>query len=181
MITNQPGGAGRPLWAKDLASGISYVTGPCGPTSDGVCYAPQGSAASLQNGASIVSTLYYNSRLQPCRISVKSSGTAPTQCSDTTNIGNVLDFSYNFSVGTADNGNVVSIANNRNRPSERVIRQHLLLLCRPPRHVACHRPGRPDDALLRRRLLPLRRRAHRHQHLPSELQVHRQRTRIRPR
>ena len=113
MITYQPGGAGRPLWAKDLASGISYVTGTCGPTSAGVCYAPQGSAASLQNGASIVSTLYYNSRLQPCRISVKSSGTAPTQCSDTTNIGNVLDFSYNFSVGTADNGNVVSIANNR--------------------------------------------------------------------
>jgi len=31
----------------------------------------------------------------------------------TTNIGNVLDFSYNFSLGTADNGNVVSITNNR--------------------------------------------------------------------
>ncbi len=113
VITYQPGGAGRPLWAKDVANSINYVTGTCGPTSDGVCYAPQGAPASLQNGASIVSTLYYNSRLQPCRISVKSSGTAPTQCSDTTNIGNVLDFSYNFSVGTADNGNVVSIANNR--------------------------------------------------------------------
>jgi len=35
-------------------------------------------------------------------LSVNSSGTAPTQCSDTANIGNVLDFSYNFSVGTAD-------------------------------------------------------------------------------
>jgi RHS repeat-associated protein len=113
IITYQPSGAGRTLWAKDLANSINYVTGTCGPTSDGVCYAPQGAPTSLQNGASIISTLYYNSRLQPCRISVKSSGTAPTQCSDTTNIGNVLDFSYNFSVGTADNGNVSSITNNR--------------------------------------------------------------------
>src|SRR2546425_10314616 len=89
------------------------VSGTAGPPSTGGCYPPQGSAASLQNGASIVSTLYYNSRLQPCRISVNSSGTPPTQCSDTTNIGNVLDFTYNFTLGTADNGNVVSITNNR--------------------------------------------------------------------
>ncbi len=34
-------------------------------------------------------------------------------CGDTTNIGNVLDFNYNFSVGTADNGNVTAITNNR--------------------------------------------------------------------
>ncbi len=32
---------------------------------------------------------------------------------DTANIGNVLDFSYNFSLGSADNGNVTGIANNR--------------------------------------------------------------------
>jgi hypothetical protein len=29
------------------------------------------------------------------------------------NIGNVLDFTYNFSLGTADNGNVTGITNNR--------------------------------------------------------------------
>jgi RHS repeat-associated protein len=50
--------------------------------------------------------------LQPCRISVKSSGTAPTSCTDAADIGNVLDYTYNFSLGTADNGNVMGITNN---------------------------------------------------------------------
>jgi RHS repeat-associated protein len=44
---------------------------------------------------------------------VKNAGSAPTACGDTTNVGNVLDFSYNFSLGTADNGNVTGITNNR--------------------------------------------------------------------
>ncbi len=112
-ITYQPGGAGRPLWAKDVGNSVNYVTGACGPTSDGVCYAPQGAPASLQNGANLVSTFYYNTRLQPCRVSVKSSGTAPGSCADTTNLGNVLDFTYGFNLGTADNGNVSAITNNR--------------------------------------------------------------------
>src|SRR6202035_4326777 len=80
--------------------------------SDGVCYAPQGTASQMQNGANLISTLYYDKRLQPCRISVKSSGTAPASCSDTSNIGNVLDYTYNFSLGVADNGNVMGITNN---------------------------------------------------------------------
>jgi len=55
----------------------------------------------------------YNNRLQPCRLSVKSSGTAPTNCTDTANLGNVLDFTYSFSLSTANNGNVTAITNNR--------------------------------------------------------------------
>jgi hypothetical protein len=51
--------------------------------------------------------------LQPCRLSAKSSGTAPTNCADTTNIGDILDFTYGFSRGVSNNGNVASIANNR--------------------------------------------------------------------
>ncbi len=54
----------------------------------------------MQNGANIVSTFYYNNRLQPCRISVKSSGTAPIDCASAT-IGDVLDFTYSFNAGTA--------------------------------------------------------------------------------
>lgn len=53
-------------------------------------------------------TYFYNSRLQPCRISVKASGVAPTNCADAVNIGNVLDFTYAFDLGTANNGNVMS-------------------------------------------------------------------------
>jgi len=75
--------------------------------------APQGALAALQNGASLVSTFYYNNRLQPCRISVRSAGVSPASCTDSTNDGNVLDFTYGFAAGIANNGNVASIANNR--------------------------------------------------------------------
>jgi RHS repeat-associated protein len=40
-------------------------------------------------------------------------GAAPGSCADSANIGNVLDFNYNFSLGAADNGNVTSFTNNR--------------------------------------------------------------------
>jgi RHS repeat-associated protein len=76
-------------------------------------YNPAGGLSSLQEGASLVSTMYYNNRLQPCRISVKSSGTAPANCADSTT-GNVLDMTYGFNYGSADNGNAASITNNRN-------------------------------------------------------------------
>jgi RHS repeat-associated protein len=96
--------AAQPVSAVDNLS-VSYASG--------AIYAPQGALASLTNGPGIVSTFYYDKRLQPCRISVKSTGTAPGNCGDTTNIGNVLDYGYNFSLGTADNGNVTGITNNR--------------------------------------------------------------------
>jgi hypothetical protein len=48
---------------------------------------------------------------------VKSSGTAPANCADATQTGDVLDFTYGFDSDTApglqNNGNVGSIANNR--------------------------------------------------------------------
>ncbi|MBI3662049.1 MAG: hypothetical protein HY234_03240 [Acidobacteria bacterium] len=106
VVTYAYNAAGRALSAVDAANSINYALN--------ASYAPQGALSSLQNGANIVSTFYYNNRLQPCRISVKSSGTAPTQCSDATNIGNMLDFTYGFNAGTSNNGNVASIANNRN-------------------------------------------------------------------
>ncbi len=106
MITYTYTAAVRPVSAVDTTHNINYATG--------ASYTPAGALASLQNGSSIVSTYYYNTRLQPCRISVKSSGTAPGSCTDTANIGNILDFTYNFGLGTADNGNVASITSNPN-------------------------------------------------------------------
>jgi len=58
----------------------------------------------------LLTSAYYNNRLQPCRISVNSSGTALSSCT-ASSVGNILDISYNFNPGT-DNGNVISIANN---------------------------------------------------------------------
>jgi RHS repeat-associated protein len=97
--------AGRLLSAVDTANSINYATA--------ASYAPGGGLLSLTNGASLLSSLYYNSRFQPCRISAKFSGTAPTSCTDSANIGNVLDFAYNFSLGASDNGNVTGVTNNR--------------------------------------------------------------------
>jgi RHS repeat-associated protein len=104
-ITYAYDSAAQPLSAVDQASGINYATN--------AAYGPAGNVASLTNGPSVTSTFYLNNRLQPCRISVTNTGSAPGSCTDTTNIGNVLDFNYNFSVGTANNGNVTSITNNR--------------------------------------------------------------------
>ncbi|HXN25198.1 MAG TPA: hypothetical protein VOA41_20885 [Candidatus Dormibacteraeota bacterium] len=87
-ITYTPSVAGRTVSAVDTASAINYATG--------ALYSPAGALTSLSNGANLVSTLYYNNRSQPCRISVKSSGMSPTSCTDSINFGNVLDFSYNF-------------------------------------------------------------------------------------
>jgi YD repeat-containing protein len=96
--------AARPVSAIDSTGPINYATS--------TLYSSAGALSSFTNGASIVSTYFYNNRLQPCRISVKNSGTAPSTCADTTT-GNLLDFAYNFSWGTADNGNVTGITNNR--------------------------------------------------------------------
>src|SRR5262249_28446487 len=57
--------AGRMLSAVDTANSINYATA--------AAYAPTGALSSLTNGGTLVSSLYYNSRLQPCRISAKSS------------------------------------------------------------------------------------------------------------
>jgi RHS repeat-associated protein len=105
VITYSFDAAARPISAIDSTGPINYATA--------ATYAPNGALSSLANGASLNSTLFYNSRLQPCRISVKFSGTVPTSCSDASNTGNVLDFAYNFSLGTMDNGNVTAITNNR--------------------------------------------------------------------
>ena len=115
VLTYTLDGAGRTSKVQDTPNSINYLTGTCANGTDnlGVCYTPPGAMSSSINGPNLVSTLYYNSRLQPCRISTKSSGTAPTSCTDSANIGNVLDVAYNFNFGTADNGNVITITNKR--------------------------------------------------------------------
>ena len=73
-------------------------------------YTAPGELASLLNGPTLLTSAYFNDRLQPCRISVNSSDTALGSCT-ASSVGNILDISYNFNPGT-DNGNVMSITNN---------------------------------------------------------------------
>jgi RHS repeat-associated protein len=97
--------------AVDSAYSINYATS--------AAYTPPGELASLANGSSLISTLFYNSRLQPCRISVKSTGSVPGSCTVSSDAGNVVDLTYNFNLGTADNGNVMKVSDNRTGMSGR--------------------------------------------------------------
>ncbi|MHB8484496.1 MAG: RHS repeat-associated core domain-containing protein [Candidatus Acidiferrales bacterium] len=51
-----------------MPNSINYAVGSCanGLSSNGVCYAPNGSVAQVQNGTNLVSTYLYNTRFQPC-------------------------------------------------------------------------------------------------------------------
>ena len=57
--------------AVDTGNSINYALS--------ASYTPHGMLASIQNGASLVSTFYFNNRLQPCRVSVMGSLPAPYQ------------------------------------------------------------------------------------------------------
>lgn len=130
-LTYTPNAAAQPVSAVDTAYSINYAVGPTTcpngqspvPTG-GVCYTPIGTVAALQNGSTLVTTSYYNTRLQPCRVAVNSSGTAPTSCGDGGHAGNVLDYIYSFDLSTmntpcsssftspTNSGDVASITNN---------------------------------------------------------------------
>ncbi|MBI3668366.1 MAG: RHS repeat-associated core domain-containing protein, partial [Acidobacteria bacterium] len=73
-------------------------------------YFPHGALQKATLGNGLAETAAYNNRLQPCRMNVNSSGTYFTQCIDAVPGGNVLDLTYGFDWGTADNGNVASWA-----------------------------------------------------------------------
>jgi RHS repeat-associated protein len=108
-MTYQPGGAQRPLSGKDVANSVNYATG--------AHYFPPGELGSLTSGSSINFTAITNNRLQPCWI-YATTGTAlswsGTLCTTTeTTAGNILDLKYGFNFGSSDNGNVMSITNNR--------------------------------------------------------------------
>jgi RHS repeat-associated protein len=110
VVSYTPGGAGRPLSAMDSTGNIPYASN--------AQYYPNGALAMLfNNNGTIFSTAILNSRLQPCWI-YGTTGTAlpwnsTTACTATAVTGSILDLKYNLNAGSADNGNVVGITNNR--------------------------------------------------------------------
>lgn len=118
--------AGRVSTAQDAKSGSYYAYGACanGLSSNGVCYAPQGSIAQMQTGSNVVTTTIFNVRLQPCWI-YATTGTAlamNTSCTSTDpSPGNILDLQYCYYTradgacqqSTTNNGDVMGIVNNR--------------------------------------------------------------------
>jgi RHS repeat-associated protein len=103
-ITYTTGNAELSTAAVDSDNSINYATS--------ATYAPQGALDSVQNGANLGSKYFYNNRLQPCRISIRNTGSAPTSCTDSTT-GNVLDLAYSYAQGTYyyNNGNITTQTN----------------------------------------------------------------------
>jgi len=73
-----------------------------------VGYWPTGALRKISFANGLTETTAYNSRLQPCRSNVNSSGAYFTQCSDAAPSGTVQDFNYGYNFGSSDNGNVAS-------------------------------------------------------------------------
>ena len=107
IITYTENGAERPISAQDVANGITYASN--------ATYASPGELSIISEGSNVKLTNVYNSRLQPCW-KYATNGTAlpgSTLCAGSATTGNILDLKYNFAFGTADNGNVASITNDR--------------------------------------------------------------------
>jgi RHS repeat-associated protein len=71
-------------------------------------YFPTGQIQEMTYGNGLAASYVFNSRLQPCRISFNSSAAVLTSCTAAIPSGNLVDFSYGYSAGTSDNGNLVS-------------------------------------------------------------------------
>jgi RHS repeat-associated protein len=108
--------AGRPILAHDQGLNIDYAWGTCGPSSNGVCYSPSGAMSYMKNGTLFNSTYLYNKRVQPCWTWVHTTNAgAPATCAQAgVTTAALLDFQYDFGLGTADNGNVNRTVNRRN-------------------------------------------------------------------
>ena len=115
VVTYTSSAAGRDVSAVDSANGISYVTG--------VTYAPQGALSlysSTSNGNTASTAFTYNSRLQPLQLystlgTISSSTLTQLQQGTTcpTAVGTIMSRSYNFGLGSNDNGRIQSIINCR--------------------------------------------------------------------
>jgi RHS repeat-associated protein len=112
VVTFTPDSTGSPVSAVD-GNGTNYVVS--------ANYNPDGSLKSLVNGSTpaLSQNFQYTPRLQLCRITTLTSGTLPTSCTDSQNIGNIMDRGYDFHAGNgtagsgSDNGNVFAITNYR--------------------------------------------------------------------
>lgn len=120
-VTYATSPAGRAISAIDTASGINYATG--------AHYSPAGDLASIQNGANITSSYIFQNRFQPCWLYTTTSTALAwnsTNCAGAAPGANILDVKLNFNLGSGDNGNLISITNNRdNTRSQNFAYDHL--------------------------------------------------------
>ena len=95
----------RPVSATDGTTSVNYE--------NTVHYWAGGAPCWTGYGGAITSAATFNPRLQPLAMQATSSVVPFTTCAGLGQTGNLLDLSYNFSLGSGDNGNVMGITNNR--------------------------------------------------------------------
>src|SRR5262249_14588519 len=91
-------------------NGTNYVASISYNAANAVTGFVNGNGASF---AGITNSFQYNQRLQLCRITALTSGALPTSCTDSQNIGSLMDRGYNYNLGASDNGDVTAITNYR--------------------------------------------------------------------
>jgi RHS repeat-associated protein len=99
-------GAGRPT---QLTSTWVDATHPANlvTSTSATAYYPAGAIHTLTLGNGLTETSAYNDRLQPCELNLNSAGVSLTGCNTPViTTGNFQDFSYNYNLGTSDNGDV---------------------------------------------------------------------------
>lgn len=102
--------AGRPLSAIDSTLNVNFAKN--------AAYAPTGALSSLQLGSTstfsgVFACNQYNKRLQPTNIGAFLLSSCPPDFTTPTAAQTVMNLNYDFGLGTADNGNVLSIANRK--------------------------------------------------------------------
>ncbi|HTD23493.1 MAG TPA: RHS repeat-associated core domain-containing protein [Terriglobales bacterium] len=120
VVTYTYNQAQRPISAADTTT--TFATG--------AHYTAWGALSSVVNGG-ITTSDYYNLRMQPCRLVANSAGVVSSSnpCTDSTNLGNVLDLSYDFSSCNSNggnNGNVCRLINNKNSSRSQSFQYDLL-------------------------------------------------------
>lgn len=96
VITYTPDGAGRTAMVQDVANGINYITGTCGPTKNLACYFPNNSPSSFLGGMSdsfpgITNSFTLNNRLQPVNIAALAPNVSGTPATATVTISGTLN------------------------------------------------------------------------------------------
>jgi hypothetical protein len=96
----------RPISAIDGTTGASYASTAHYWADGAQCWAVLGGV--------ITSAQTFNSRLQPNQMQATGSLVSyPGSCSGLGQTGGLIDLTYNFNLGSGDNGNVMGFANNR--------------------------------------------------------------------
>jgi RHS repeat-associated protein len=101
-------GAGRTKQITSSLSNPPQYPGTLVTVDPTLGFYPNGAIRKMTYGEGLTETSAYNTRLQPCRMNVNSSGTVLNTCTDTIPSGSVQDFNYGFAYGAGDNGNITS-------------------------------------------------------------------------